>query len=251
MRWQPTCKAACGSSREGRVAIATPTNGLPFTTAMFDLDGTLIDSNDAHARAWHQALREHGIESEVPRVRRLIGMGGDKLLPAIAALEADSPKGQAIARRKKAIFEQRLPGLQPTLGARMLVEFLRERQIDLVIATSADEKELTALLAQAGVDDLFERRASKDDANESKPDPDIVQAALKKAGARPESSVLIGDTPYDLEAAARAGVSAIALRCGGYWRDADFAGAMAVFDDPLALLNQWRTGRATAQTGAG
>jgi HAD superfamily hydrolase (TIGR01509 family) len=167
-------------------------------------------------------------------------MGGDKLLPAAAGLDENSARGGNIAARKKAIFAETLSTLRPTHGARALVEYLRNHGAALVIATSAGEDEMDALLQQAGVDDLIPRRTSKDDAEESKPDPDIVQAALARVHARPEESILIGDTPYDIEAAARAGIGAIALRCGGHWSDRDLAGAIEIFDDPAALLEHWR-----------
>jgi HAD superfamily hydrolase (TIGR01509 family) len=209
---------------------------FPYRTVLCDVDGTLIDSNGAHAAAWTQALIEHGITTSVSDVRPLIGMGGDKLLPAVAHVEEDSPRGVAMAKRKKELFDAALPGLRPTHGARSLLEYWRERDVNLVVATSADDREMRAILEQAGLDGLFSAQTSKDDAAESKPDPDIVRAALARAGARPESSVMIGDTPYDIEAAARAGVATIALRCGGYWTDADLRGAIAIYDDPAALL---------------
>jgi HAD superfamily hydrolase (TIGR01509 family) len=212
----------------------------PAETVLFDVDGTLIDSNGAHAQAWVDSLREHGISVGADQIRRLIGMGGDKLLAAVAHVNEHSELGQAITLRKKAIFETLLPGLQPTLGARALLEYLRDRGVTVVIATSADDREMSALLQRAGVSDLVPARTSKDDAQESKPDPDIVQAALAKAHARPESSVMVGDTPYDIEAAARSGIGAIALRCGGYWTDHSLRGAREIFDDPEALLAFWR-----------
>jgi phosphoglycolate phosphatase-like HAD superfamily hydrolase len=97
-----------------------------------------------------------------------------------------------------------------------------------------------ALLAQARVDDLLTVRTSKDDAEESKPDPEIVQAALKRAGATTDRTLMIGDTPYDVEAAARAGLPTIALRCGGYWPDRALSGAQQIFDDPADLLDHWQ-----------
>ena len=216
------------------------TQPMPFETALFDVDGTLIDSNAAHAETWTQALHEHGIATDLATVRSLIGMGGDKLLPRVADLDEDSPKGRAIAARKKALFRERLAGLQPTRGARALVEYLLRQGVDLAIATSAGDDEMQRLLEQAGVADLIPSRASKDDAAESKPDPDIVHAAMQRSRARPETTVMIGDTPYDVEAAARAGVRAIALRCGGYWTDDDLRGAVAIFDDSAALLEHLR-----------
>ena len=208
---------------------------LGFDTAIFDVDGTLIDSNEAHAQAWTHALREHGVSTDVARIRPLIGMGGDKLLPRAAGVSEDSPQGQAMARRKKAVFNELLPTLRPTRGARELVAFLRDSDVGLVVATSADDREMGALLERAGVADLFDLHASKDDAAESKPDPDIVRAALRRAQARPESSIMIGDTVYDIEAASGVHVPTIALRCGGYWSDADLRGAVKIFDDPAAL----------------
>jgi HAD superfamily hydrolase (TIGR01509 family) len=218
--------------------VTTSPGGIK--TLLFDIDGTLIDSNDAHARSWAQALEEHGIRTTEQEVRRLIGMGGDKLLPAVAGVTEDSDLGQAFAKRKKQIFEKLIPTLHATNGARALLEFLRERRIVLAIATSADDKEVNALLKQADVDEFFDRRASKDDAAHSKPDPDIVHAAIRRADAQAESTLLVGDTPYDIDAARQAEIRAIALRCGGYWSDAGLAGAVEILDDPAALLTHLR-----------
>ncbi len=214
---------------------------LPFDVVLFDVDGTLIDSNGAHADAWAQALREEGVDVDATRVRPLIGMGADKLLPAIANIHEDSLEGRRVVRRKGALFGRALPFLAPTPGARALLEFLRAQGIDLAIATSADDRELAELLKRAGVEDLFPRRASKDDATESKPDPDIVRAALEKSGAARNRAVMVGDTPYDLEAAKRAGIDAVALRSGGYWADGDLAESVGIFDDPAALHAHWRS----------
>ena len=151
-----------------------------YDTVLFDVDGTLIDSNGAHASAWTQALQRHGFCVRIEDVRRRIGMGGDKLLPAVSGIEEDSEVGKAVVSDKKAIFRSLLPALESTPGARALVEHLTARGMDLVIATSADDKELDALLTQAGVADLFPTRTSKDDANESKPDPDIKLIAFRR-----------------------------------------------------------------------
>ena len=212
---------------------------LPFKTLLFDVDGTLIDSNDAHAESWTQALKEHGVTVEVDQIRRMIGMGGDKILPAVAHVSEESDAGRDIADRKKQIFSGMLPGLRATHGARALLEYLSERHIELIIATSADDREMNSILQQAGVDDLIPLRTTKDDAPASKPDPDIVHAALARSWARPEQVLLIGDTPYDVEAADRAGIGAIALRCGGHWPDSSLSGALKIFDDPQALLVHW------------
>ena len=209
-----------------------------LSAVLFDVDGTLIDSNAAHAETWAQALTEHGCPRDAGQVRPLIGMGSDKLLPVIAGLEAESREGRTIAQRKQELFAERLPRLQPTRGARALVAHLRERGKTLVVATSAGAEEMHAILRQAGVADLIPARTSSDDAEESKPDPDIVLAALRRAGAAPDATVMIGDTPYDIEASSRAGVRAVGLECGGWGCD-DLRGAVACYRDPADLLARY------------
>jgi len=216
------------------------TAARPFEAVLFDVDGTLIDSNGAHAVAWATALREQGISKTAAEIRPFIGMGSDKLLPAVAQLDEKTQLGRALAKRKKVIFDMLLPTLVPTPGARALVEYLRDCHVEVVIATSAPDREMDAVLEQAGVKDLFPKRTSKDDAANSKPDPDIVEAALKKSRVPRDRAAMVGDTPYDVEAARRAGIAVVALRCGGYWSDQDFAGALDVFDHPAALLAHWQ-----------
>jgi HAD superfamily hydrolase (TIGR01509 family) len=207
-----------------------------YRTVLFDVDGTLMDTNAAHAESWAQAFSERGIQATASDVRPLVGMGGDKVLQIIAHVDESSALGASLGKRKKELFSAALPGLRPTRGARQLLEHLIDRNIGLVVATSAGHQEMRAILQQGGLFDLFSERTTKDDAEESKPDPDIVLAALARAEARPESTVMVGDTPYDIEAAQRAGIQAIALRCGGHWTDADLGGAVGIYDDPSALL---------------
>lgn len=203
---------------------------------ILDVDGTLIASNDAHARAYVEAARELGREMSFEETRRAIGMGGDKLLPRVAGIEEESEEGERLTARKKEIFSERyLPGLQPTPGARALLHRLRDDAVKLVVASSASEDELGPLLERAGVRDLIQGSTSSDDAEESKPDPDIVQAALRDAGIPADRVVMLGDTPYDVEAATRAGVRIIALRSGG-WDDDALRGAIATYDHPADLL---------------
>ena len=213
-------------------------------TIIFDVDGTLVDSNDAHARAWMRALAESGRNVPFERIRALIGMGGDKLLPEVAGIDAESSEGKAIADRRGVIFmREELPALEPTPGARRLVSALAG-MFTLAIASSAKKEELAALLGVAGVKDVFDHTLSADDAERSKPDPDIVQAALKGSGTAPAEAVMIGDTPYDIEAAARAGVAAIAFRTGG-WPDGALRGAAAIYDSPQQLFDELKTSAAT------
>ncbi len=213
------------------------------SAVVFDVDGTLVDSNAAHAETWAAALTEHGIRCRPDQVRPLVGMGADKLLPKVAGVAEDSDRGRSIARRKKALFAERLPHLKPTPGARALVAFLRDLKKEVVVATSANEEEMSALLKQANVADLIPRRTSKDDAEESKPDPDIVRAALARAGTPRSTTLMIGDTPYDTEAARKAGIDTIALRCGGYWSDVQLGRVAGIFDSPADVLSHWRQQR--------
>jgi HAD superfamily hydrolase (TIGR01509 family) len=209
--------------------------GIPVRGVLLDVDGTLLDSNDAHARSWAEIFKRHGMDIGFERVRPLIGEGGDKLLPQLTGIGADSAEGKALSAERRELFlESYLPNLRPTRGARTLVECLKTNGLRVVIATSAGKEELDALLRQAGVDDLIDR-ATSSDAGASKPDPDIVSAALRQAKLPPAAAVMVGDTPYDIEAAKRAGVKTIALRCGGWWDDAALAGAVAIYDDPAAL----------------
>ena len=206
------------------------------TGVLLDIDGTLVDSNDAHAHAWVRALAETGVRVDFTAVRRLIGKGGDKLLPEVAGIDAGSARGEAISQRRGEIFRtEYLPELRPFPGAKELLARMTSAGLELVAASSAQETELKELLRVCGADEFIEASTSSDDAKNSKPDPDIVRAALERLGHPPERLVLLGDTPYDLEAAARAGVRVVALRCGG-WGDADFKGAVRIYDDPADLL---------------
>jgi HAD superfamily hydrolase (TIGR01509 family) len=203
---------------------------------LLDVDGTLIDSNDAHARSWSDALAAFGRSVPPERVRPLIGMGGDKLIPMFLGVDAESERGEAFARARARIFrEAYVPRLRTTPGAKALVARLKAEGLRLIIATSANSEELNTMLAQVGLDDQVEQKTSASDAESSKPDPDIVHAALEKSGLPAAAAVMLGDTPYDIEAASRAHVACVALRCGGWDRDA-LSGAIAIYDDPADLL---------------
>ncbi len=201
---------------------------------LLDIDGTLLDSNDAHASAWVDALAEFGVHRPVRELRRLVGMGADQLLTQIGL--ADDERGQAIAERRKELFQSRfLPGLRPFSGTRELLEEVARRGLTRVVATSASAEEIPLLLRAARIEDLIEKKTSSDDAAASKPAPDIVEAAAARSGLPPEELVMLGDTPYDVQAARGAGVAVIALRCGG-WDDAHLVGAAAIYDGPADLL---------------
>ncbi len=210
-----------------------------YQAVVLDVDGTLVDSVDAHARAWADALAANGHEVDVARVRPLIGMGGDKLLSKLTGIRASSPEGQAIARQRLEIFERRyIDAVRPLPGTRALLERLRDEGKQLVVASSAEPGELRDLLRIAGALKLVDAIASVDGAGRSKPEPGIVEAAVARTGCLPQEVVMLGDTPYDLEAALRAGIGLIGLRCGG-WSDEQLRGAIAIYDDPADLLKRF------------
>jgi HAD superfamily hydrolase (TIGR01509 family) len=209
-----------------------------YQAVILDVDGTLIFSNELHARAWVDALAETGREADLDRVVRLIGMGGDKVLPELTGLEEESDEGARILERRGEIFKKRyLEQVRPVPGVRDLLLRLREMGMHLVVATSAGEPMLKPLLDAAGVRDLIEDATSSSDAEASKPDPDIVAAALEKVDAPTDRVVMLADTPYDLEACERLGLDMIAFRTGG-WTDRDFPGAIAIYEDAAELLEQ-------------
>lgn len=210
----------------------------PLKAVLFDIDGTLVDSNDAHAAAWTRAFTDHDLTVDPALVRRCIGMGGDKLMPEVSGIEEHSPHGHAIARRRGEIFTQdHLPHLKPFNGATELVAAIKQLGLTAIAASSASKADLKALLKVAHVHTLMDDATSSDDAEDSKPDPDIIQAALKRAKAKPHEAIMIGDTPYDIEAARRAGVETIAFRSGG-WSDVELKGAIEIYDGARHLLEE-------------
>jgi HAD superfamily hydrolase (TIGR01509 family) len=218
-----------------------------YKAVLLDVDGTLVDSNELHALGWQHALGDKGYVVPLERVRPLVGMGGDKIVPALTGLPAGSPEAQEIAAYRTGVFEQVYAGdIRPFPRVRELLARLKSEGYDLIVATSAKPEEFQPLLAKAGVTDLIDGAASAGDAERSKPDPDIVKAALAKAGVPAKSAVLLGDTPYDIAAAHKAGVAAIGLRSGGR-SDGDLEGALAVYDDPADLLARFASSPLSAR----
>jgi phosphoglycolate phosphatase-like HAD superfamily hydrolase len=205
---------------------------------LIDVDGTLLDSNDAHARAWEAALAEEGFVVAFERIRPLIGMGGDKVVPILTNLPPEDPRAERVSERRGEIFRtQYLPTLRAFPKARILLQELGRRRLRRVTATSATADDLSALLQQAGVAELMDATVTGDDVDRSKPDPDIVACALEKAALRADEAVLLGDTPYDLVAARRAGVPSIAVRSGG-WPDAELGAARVIVSDVAELCDR-------------
>jgi HAD superfamily hydrolase (TIGR01509 family) len=209
---------------------------LKIKGAILDVDGTLVDSNDAHIRSWQGALSQHGYNCTYEEIRRLIGMGSDNLLPNAVGVEKDTPEGKRLSDAWGEIFERDyLPNLKAFPRTREMLLALKEHGLKLVAASSAKGDMLEKLLEIAGATDLLEDSTSADDAENSKPAPDIVEAALKKVGLEAGEVLMLGDTPYDIEAASKLGIGTIGLRCGG-WDDEGLKGAVAIYDDPADLL---------------
>ena len=210
---------------------------MRYDAVLLDIDGTLVDSNEAHACAWSEAFAMYGRHYSPEKIRPLIGKGGDKLLRELASLDDESGDGKQISEARAEIFRTRyLPTLQPTPGASAFVQWLIQSPLVVVVATSAKRAEVEALLAICSGQSLTKAATTSDDAERSKPDPDILVAALEKSGSSARRAIMIGDTPHDIEAARRAGVATIALRCGG-WEDAALRGSIAIYDDPGELLS--------------
>lgn len=210
---------------------------------ILDVDGTLVDSNDAQAHAWVDAMASQGHDVPFEKVRPLIGMGGDKVLPEVLGIDKDSEEGKKISAKRKEFTKTRyLSTIKSFPKAKELLEHMHNRGLKLVIATSAepDEMEQTLKIVGPHVQDLTEKQTTAKDAKQSKPDPDVIKVALEKSGFSADDVVMIGDTPYDLEAAAKAGVKSIAFRSGG-WDDKDLAQAIAIYTDTADLLENYDT----------
>lgn len=207
--------------------------------AIVDLDGTLVNSVDAHARAWVAAFREAGFDVSIDQVRSLLGMPPDQLLAHLIGLPRNSDDAKSILRSRAEIFRTRFLGkIAPFLGARALLEKLKRQDTRITVAASNSESEASGLLVVAGVADLVDEVVTADDARRFTPEADLIQVAIRYAGSPRDATIVLGDTPFDVESGRRAGASVIAFRCGG-WGDAALVGATAIYDDPRDLLNHF------------
>jgi len=209
---------------------------------LFDVDGTLVDTNDLHAAAWQEAFRDFGVELPIQTIRDQVGKGGDNLLPTLLPKALVETRQQEIEDFRSELFQRDyLPRAVPFPGVRALFERLYGDGIKIVLATSAKRAELQFHESIIGCQDLIFAATSKDDVEHSKPCPDIFSAALEKvAPLGPDEVRVVGDSPWDVKAAANAGLKAIAVRCGGFdeqWLKE--AGAAAILDGPEDLLARY------------
>jgi HAD superfamily hydrolase (TIGR01549 family) len=202
--------------------------------AVLDVDGTLVDSNYQHAIAWYRSLRSLGETFPIWRIHRLIGMGGDQLLPTLAGDEVEKRIGDEARERQGKEIDALLHEIAPLPGARELLLAIKERGHRLVLASSGQQRHVDFALDLLDARDIADDWTSSADAEATKPAPDLLQVALKKLGAAPDAaSLMIGDSVFDVQAAKNAGMPAIAVRTGGFGDDElRDAGAIAIYDTP-------------------
>jgi HAD superfamily hydrolase (TIGR01549 family) len=204
------------------------------TAAILDVDGTLVDTNYHHTLAWLRAFREHDVSLSAWRIHRHIGMGGDQLVGALAGEEVEKAKGDAIRESETRLYGQLIGEVEAFAGARELITDLKERGHDVVLASSAKEDEVNHYLDLLDARELADAWTTSADVEATKPQPDLVIAAMEKA--KDLSAVMVGDTTWDVEAATRAEVKTVAVLTGGF-SEAELreAGAAVVFDSLGAL----------------
>jgi HAD superfamily hydrolase (TIGR01549 family) len=209
---------------------------------IFDIDGTLVDSVDLHAQAWKETFKHYGKDIPYQQVRHQIGKGGDQLMPVFFSHEELDEFGEEMEEYRGKLFKRDyLPRVRAFPEVRELFLKIKADGKRLALASSAKEDELKTYKKIAQIEDLVEEETSADDADKSKPHPDIFEAALKRLGdITPAEAIVIGDTPYDAEAAGKIRLRSIGVLCGGFPEaELDAAGCMAIYADPADLLARY------------
>jgi len=202
--------------------------------AILDVDGTLVDTNYQHALAWYQAFRQSDCHLPIWRIHRHIGMGGDQLVESLAGKEFDEEHGEDVRAAEKALYLATMPTVEPLGESRELIEDLKEQGRKVVLASSAKEKEIGFYLDLLDARELADDWTTSADVEQTKPEPDLVVAALDKLGTK--DAVMVGDTPWDVEAAKKAGIETVCVLTGGFSRsELEEAGAVAVFESIVEL----------------
>jgi HAD superfamily hydrolase (TIGR01509 family) len=210
-----------------------------MTVAVLDIDGTLVDTNYHHAIAWFRAFRQHEIVLPIWRIHRHIGMGGDQVVAALTDERTEEEQGDDIRAAEKTLYFQLIEEVQPMEGSRELIEQLKARGHTVVLASSAKADEVEHYLDLLDARELADDWTTSADVESTKPAPDLVSAALQKAGASPDDAVMVGDTPWDVKAADGAGVKTITVLTGGFApAELEEAGALAVFESVAELCEK-------------
>lgn len=209
---------------------------------LFDVDGTLVDTVDLHAAAWKEALARYGKQVSFQKIRSQIGKGGDQLIPVFLTEEEVERWGEELDRFRAELYkEQYLPKARPFPCVRELFQRIQRDGRRIVLATSGKQDEVEHYIRLLGVQGLVDAYTTSDEVERSKPHPDIFAVALRKAGVEnPREALVVGDSPYDIEAATRIAVPAIGLLCGGFpEQDLRAAGAVAIYASPCDLLEHY------------
>jgi len=207
---------------------------MPRSAAILDIDGTLVDTNYQHALAWYRAFKRCGTVLPIWRIHRHIGMGGDQLVQALAGERFEERRGDEVREAEKELYQELIGEVEPVEGARELIVAIRESEGLAVLASSAKEEEVDHYLDLLDAREIVDGWTTSADVEATKPEPDLVRAALEKVGA--EDGVMVGDTPWDVMAAKRAGLETLAVLTGGF-SEAELrdAGAVAVYESVLEL----------------
>jgi HAD superfamily hydrolase (TIGR01509 family) len=207
-----------------------------MAVAVLDIDGTLVDTNYHHAIAWYRAFRQSGIVLPIWRIHRHIGMGGDQLVGALTDEKTEKEKGDEIRAAEKTLYFELIDEVEPMEGARELIEDLKSRGHTVVLASSAKEDEVEKYLDLLDARELADSWTTSADVEETKPQPDLVNAALERSGGSADEAVMVGDTPWDVHAAENAGVKTITVRTGGFGDDElRDAGSIEVYESVAEL----------------
>ena len=214
---------------------------MSLKAVLLDMDGTLIDSNSFHAESWLRTFQHFGFPATFEDVVKQIGKGGDYLLPAFVPEDRlPSMEKEINAFRKRLFHREYIDRVVPFADARRLLELMRDRALRIAVATSGEKADLEAFKTLLKIHDLVEEDATADDAEKPKPEPDIFQAALQMLGVAPAEALALGDTPWDVEAARKAGLGTVAVQSGGWSRaDLEAAGAVAVYVDVADIVRNF------------
>jgi HAD superfamily hydrolase (TIGR01509 family) len=209
------------------------------TVAILDIDGTLVDTNYHHAIAWYRAFRGHDIVLPIWRIHRHIGMGGDQMVAALIDDRTEEEQGDDIRSSETELYNQLIDEVRPMDGSRELIEQLKRRGHAVVLASSAKADEVDHYLDLLDARELADDWTTSADVESTKPEPDLVSAALDRVGGSADDALMVGDTPWDVEAASRAGVPTITVLTGGFAAaELEDAGAAAVFESVVELCHK-------------
>lgn len=204
--------------------------------AILDIDGTLVDTNYQHAIAWYRAFRRHGIVLPIWRIHRHLGMGGDQVVEALTDEQTENELGDALREAERELYFELIDEVEPMDGARELISELGQRGHVVVLASSAKEEEVERYLDLLDARELADAWTTSADVEATKPAPDLVNSALEKVGGSADDALMVGDTPWDVKAAGRAGVDTLAVLTGGFAiEELRESGAREVFESVADL----------------